>query len=686
MGLLLKRNLEITRGVNLIAMQEKNRTPKQKELRLMWIKFIVAALFAMLLFYLAMAPMILGLSLPVPGALDPVTNPKNYALAEFVLVLPIIVIGYRLFTDALVSLIRRSPNMDVLVAIAATLAFLFSSYQVLLLLLSDSVAVHSLHFDTTGLIITLMLLGKALALSMKVGPDTTLAQVIRISEEDRSVKDPASKPAHYFVRNYVPVVCVITLVVSAAWYLATTIGGLGLPDGKSSAEFQLLIAISMLVIACPYTIHLATPLSFIAGQRKGAELGILIKSSKCMELTCAVDSIILDKTGTVTAGNPSIADVIPVATARPEDVLSTREAIDASCLSAVHTSAAHTRTAHSHTTHASGSPVMDDFNRALFDLIGDDRAMSHMVGWQKDRLLALVASVEKNSEHPFGQALVKAAEKNSLPLTPADSFMAFPGLGVAATISKQHVLVGNQRLMNQNAIETHHVQSIIEGLIEDGKTPLYIASDNKLIGIVTLADPVKPTSKAAIERMRSMRIEITLLTGDNSITARSIAAKLGIDNVLAEVLPQEKAEEVSRQQSLGKRVAMVGDGINDALAMARADVDITIGSFATVAIENTDITSMHSDIGLIHSDVVLVHSDLMDVCKAIDLSKHTMRIARQNLMWAFTYNVVGIPVAAGLLYLFGGPLLNPIIAAACMSLSFVPVAFNALRLRRYRFG
>ena len=737
---------------------DEDRLRKRKELRVMWTKFIVAAFFALPLFYLAMAPMIPGMPLPLPSALDHMMHPQRYALTELALVLPIIGVGYRFYTVGFMSLVRLSPNMDALVAIGTAAAFLFSLYHVVLVLLGSSAHVESLYFETAGMIITLILLGKTLeamskgraseaikrlmglapktalilvdgiereipidevepgdtivvkpgwripvdgvvlsgqtaidesmltgesmpldkqagdkvyAASLnangsitfraeKVGADTALAHIVKLVEDAQGLKAPINRLADVVAGYFVPTVCAIALVVGIAWYLATALGGFPLPTGKTSLEFGLLIAISVLVIACPCALGLATPTAIMVGTGKGAELGILIKSGEGLEIAQAIDSVILDKTGTVTEGRPSVLDIIPIAGTRPEDALRlegetilTRDTTELLRQDSAHLSR------------------KEEFDRALFDLVGNDIAMTELASWQKDRILGLVASAEKNSEHPLGQALVAAAEKRSLPLSAAENFTSLPGRGIAASVTGQMILVGNGKLMEENAIDIQAVESIAENLAESGKTPLYVSFDNTLAGIITLADTIKPESKAAIQRMRSMGLEVTLLTGDNSRTAFAIAEKLGIEKVLAEVLPQDKAQEVLRQQECGKKVAMIGDGINDAPALARADLGIAIGSGTDVAIESADI--------------VLMHSDLMDVPKAIDLSKRTLRNIKQNLFWAFAYNVVGIPIAAGLLYLFGGPLLSPIIAALCMSLSSVSVVSNALRLRRYRF-
>ncbi|MCL1846524.1 MAG: heavy metal translocating P-type ATPase [Coriobacteriia bacterium] len=788
---------------SLAADLDKQQAAKQQELRRMWLKLIVAAIFALPLFYLAMAPMLPlpgGARLPFPAALAPMTHPVPYALTQLILVLPIIGVGYRFYTDGFRSLIRLAPNMDALVAIGTAAAFLFSAWHVALILSGDHMQVESLYFETAGMIITLILLGKALEarskgrageairrlmsltpktalllvsgvemevpldqveiddkvvvkpgaripvdgtilsgqtavdeslltgesmpvdkqpgdavyaaslnttgsfvfVAEKVGLDTALAQIVQLVEDAQGGKAPINRLADKVAGYFVPVVCGIALLVGIAWYLATALGGFPLPIGKTAVEFALLIAISVLVIACPCALGLATPTAIMVGTGKGAELGILIKSGEGLERAQGIDSIILDKTGTVTEGRPSVLDIISIATARPEDLLYPPEPDPSPIASSSNTNpsviASEARSAERGNladqltvlgataeapptgssppnslnlfTQSGASPLSKDgFDHALFDLVGNDQAMSQLVGSQKDRILALVASAEKGSEHPLGQALVAEAQRRSLQLTAAEAFDSLPGRGISAQVTGQAVLVGNQRLMEEHGINLHSIAGIAQGLAEAGKTPLYVAANRVLIGIITLADKLKPGSKAAIDRMRALGLEVTLLTGDNPQTAAAIAQQLGIDTVLAEVLPQDKAAEVARQQQQGKRVAMVGDGINDAPALAQADVGIAIGSGTDVAIEAADI--------------VLMRADLMDVPRSIDLSKKTLRNIKQNLFWAFAYNVVGIPIAAGLLYLFGGPLLSPIIAALCMSLSSVTVVTNALRLRRY---
>ena len=366
----------------------------------------------------------------------------------------------------------------------------------------------------------------------------------------------------------------------------------------------MTIFISVLVIACPCALGLATPTAIMVGTGKGAENGILIKGGDALETAHKINTIVFDKTGTITEGKPTVTDILPIG------------------------------------------------------------------NFDENQLLRLAASAEKSSEHPLGQAIVLGAQERELNLLAACDFNSITGRGIEAKIDGHVVLAGNRKMMTEQNISLHLLEQESDRLAEEGKTPMYVAVDHQLTGIVAVADVVKASSKAAIESLHKMGIEVAMITGDNRKTAAAIAKQVGIDRVLAEVLPQDKAGEVKKLQEEGRKVAMVGDGINDAPALAQADIGIAIGSGTDVAMESADI--------------VLMHSDLMDVPTAILLSKKTIRNIKQNLFWAFGYNTIGIPVAAGVLYLFGGPLLNPMLAAAAMSLSSVSVLSNALRLKRFK--
>lgn len=678
--------------INKADAADEDRKRKQKEIRILWTKFIVSAMFSVPLLYIAMVPMIKVIRLPFPAGLDPMQFSLIYALAELMLVIPVIGVGYKFYTIGFKSLWQRSPNMDSLIAIGTTAAVLYSIYNTWQIAQGNFKAVEHLYFETAGVIITLILLGKTLeavskgrtseaikklmglapktAIIMqdgmekeipideveigdilvvkpgakipvdgtvleghtaidesmltgesmpvdkkagdpvytaslnttgtiqfkaeKIGSDTALAQIIKLVEDAQGSKAPIAQMADIVSGYFVPVVCMIALLGGIVWYFAT--GG--------NLEFALTIFISILVIACPCALGLATPTAIMVGTGKGAENGILIKGGEALETAHKINTIIFDKTGTITEGKPAVTDVLPTD------------------------------------------------------------------GIEKEYLLRITASAEKGSEHPLGQAIVHGAENAGLELLSVENFESLTGRGIEAKINGRAVLAGNRKLMDERGISLVTLENASDKLAGEGKTPMYVALDGKLSGIVAVADVVKQSSQAAIESLHKMGIEVAMITGDNKKTAAAIAKQVGIDRVLAEVLPQDKSNEVKKLQAEGRKVAMVGDGINDAPALAQADIGIAIGSGTDVAMESADI--------------VLMRSDLMDVPTAIQLSKKTIRNIKQNLFWAFGYNVIGIPIAAGVLYLFGGPLLNPIFAAAAMSLSSVSVLTNALRLKRFK--
>ena len=427
----------------------------------------------------------------------------------------------------------------------------------------------------------------------KVGSDTALAQIIKLVEDAQGSKAPIAQMADIVSGYFVPVVCSIALIAFLAWFLT----------GHTLA-FSLTIFISVIVIACPCALGLATPTAIMVGTGKGAENGILIKGGEALETTHKINTIVFDKTGTITEGKPEVTDIITVGNV------------------------------------------------------------------PKNQLLQIAASGEKGSEHPLGEAIVRGAEKENLEFKKVEQFEAIPGHGIEVVIDKVKVLIGNKKLMDNRGISLSELKDKSDQLAGEGKTPMYIAMENQLAGIIAVADVVKESSAKAIKKLQSMGIEVAMITGDNRKTAEAIAKQVGIDRVLAEVLPQDKSNEVKKLQAEGKKVCMVGDGINDAPALVQADIGIAIGSGTDVAMESADI--------------VLMKSDLMDVPTAINLSKSTIRNIKQNLGWAFGYNIAGIPVAAGLLYLLGGPLLNPIFAAAAMAFSSVSVVSNALRLKRFK--
>jgi len=670
---------------------DEDKLRKQKAIRILKTKLIVSASFAVPLLYLAMGAMISWLQLPIPSFLEPMQYPLSYALVEIILVIPIIIAGNRFYSVGFKALIQRSPNMDSLIAMGTSAAILYSLYSVYQIIIGNFGAVQDLYFETAGVIITLILLGKYLEAvskgktseaikklmglapktaivirngieietpiedveiedvilvkpggkipvdgiviegntaidesmltgesmpidkksgdavyaasinkngsikfrATKIGGDTALAQIIKLVEDAQGSKAPIAQLADIVSSYFVPIVFVIAVLAFSGWFFT-----------GHSLVFSMTIFISVLVIACPCALGLATPTAIMVGTGKGAEHGILIKGGEALETTHKINTIVFDKTGTITEGKPEVTDIITVS------------------------------------------------------------------GIKENWLLQIAASAEKGSEHPLGEAIVRGAEKENLETLKIEKFKAIPGYGIEVEFDGSRVLLGNRKMMDENNIELITLEEESDRLAEEGKTPMYIAMDGKLSGIIAVADVVKASSKAAIAKLHEMGIEVAMITGDNRKTAEAIAKQVGIDRVLAEVLPQDKSNEVKKLQAEGRKVAMVGDGINDAPALVQADIGIAIGSGTDVAMESADI--------------VLMRSDLMDVPTAIKLSKSTIRNIKQNLVWAFGYNVAGIPIAAGLLYLFGGPLLNPIFAAAAMSLSSVSVLTNALRLKSFK--
>jgi len=696
-------------------------TRKKKETEVLKTKFIIAASFTLPLLYIAMAPMVPWFAFPFPKFLAPMEFPLAYALVQLALVIPVIIAGSRFYTTGFKNLLRLSPNMDSLIAIGTTAAVLYSLFNLLQITIGNHMASESLYFETAAVIITLILLGKTLEArskgrtgdaikklmglsaktaiiiengaekeipvekinpgdmiivkpgakipadgivtegqsavdesmltgesipvdknigdfvygatinangvmrirAEKTGSQTALAQIIRLVEDAQSSKAPIAQTADIVSGYFVPIVCAIALIAGISWFAVSSAGIVCLPEGKTAIEFSLTIFISVLVIACPCALGLATPAAIMVGTGRGAENGILIKSGQALEIAGKIQTVVFDKTGTITEGKPEVIDILII-------------------------------------------------KNEKLDIYNDQLAADSRECNAQDCLLQLTASAEKGSEHPLGLAIVRGAEKRGLSLFHVTDFKAIPGRGIEAAVNTGKlsiiIIAGNKKLMEERNIDLEILIADAERLAEEGKTPVFIAMDNKAFGIIAVADVIKKSGKTAVEKLRSMGIDVAMLTGDNSKTAFAIAKQAGIDRVLPEVLPQDKAAEVKKLQDEGRKVAMVGDGINDSPALAQADAGIAIGSGTDVAIESADI--------------VLMRGDMMDVCAAIDLSRRTLRAIKQNLFWAFGYNALGIPIAAGALYIFGGPLLNPMFAAAAMSLSSVSVLLNALRLRR----
>lgn len=683
--------------VETMSGAEEMAARKARELKIFWIRTWISISFCLPLFYVSMVPMLdmMGLGfipLSVPDAIDPMTNPWPHIWVQIILTTPIVIAGYSFYTKGFKALFKRRPNMDSLVAIGTTSAIIYSIYNIWHVFQGHYHFVMELYLETAGVIVTLILLGNALEAvsksktseaikklmglapktatilqngieievpiheveigdivvvkpggqipvdgqiisghtaideamltgeslpvdkkvgdevfaasinkngmiqfeATKVGNDTALAQIIKLVEDAASSKAPIAQIADIVTGYFVPVACAIAILAGMAWYV-----------GTGDFELAMIVFISVLIIACPCALGLATPTALMVGTGIGAENGILIKSGAALEGAYKLNTIVFDKTGTITEGKPVVTDIIPV-----------------------------------------------------------DASISEKY------LLQLTASAEKGSEHPLGEAIVKRCEELGLPFFEVAGFEAITGKGIEAVVNHTSMLIGNHRLMQERGVSLEKLAVEADALASAGKTPMYVATDDKLLGIVAVADVVKVSSKAAITKLQRMGIEIAMLTGDNKKTATAIAKQVGIDRVLAEVLPGDKSNEVQRIQDEGKLVAMVGDGINDAPALVQADVGIAIGSGTDVAIESADI--------------VLMRSDLMDVGTAVSLSKKTMTNIKQNLFWAFIYNMTCIPIAAGVLHLFGGPLLNPMFAAGAMAFSSTSVLLNALRLKKFK--
>lgn len=677
------------------AFADKNVKPKMPHDRVMLIRLILSLLFTVPLLTVSMGHMI---GMPLPAAIEPHHNPMGFAAVQLALTVPVIIIGWKFFWDGYRNLARLSPNMDSLIALGSTAALVYGFYAMYKISRGEtaqdgeSYAMH-LYFESCATILTLITLGKYLearskgktdesvkklmnlapktafvmrgdkelevALSQvkvgdivvsrsgeslavdgeviegsavvdesmltgesvpiekkvgdkvvgatinkngflkyrseKVGEDTALSRIIKFVEEAQGTKAPIARLADTISAYFVPAVLALALIACLGWLIA-----------GESGEFCITILISVLVIACPCALGLATPTAIMVGTGKGAENGILIKGGEPLEQACKITEVVFDKTGTLTEGKPSVTDIFPC-------------------------------------------------------------------GITEEELVRLAATGEAASGHPLSEAIVSCAEERGIALSAAEDFTNLDGRGISFTVDSKRLLVGNIRLMEENSISVpEDYTQKAEHCADMGRTPMYAACDGVFVGIIAAADTIKKESREAIAELHKMGIKTLMLTGDNSRTAKAVAGELNIDSFIAEVLPEEKAEHIKKLQQQGEITAMAGDGINDAVALTQADVGIAVGQGTDVAIECADI--------------VLIKDDLRDVSKAIRLSKATIRNIRQNLFWAFGYNTLGIPIAMGILHIFGGPLLNPMIAAAAMSLSSVSVVSNALRLKTVKLG
>ena len=667
-------------------------------------RLIVSLIFWIPLMYVSMGHMIYQwLNIPMPpftmNFLHGNENAITYAFTQFLLLLPILIANHKYFKNGFKTLWHRSPNMDSLIAIGAGAAILygiFAIYRIGYAMGHGDMAVvhqyaHDLYFESAGTILTLITIGKYLetkskgktseaitkllnlapktvtvvrdgveqvvdaadvekgeiflvkpgesvavdgivlegkssfdesaitgesipvpkqegdtivsasmnksglirAKATKVGEDTTIAQIIRLVEEASSSKAPIAKVADKIAGVFVPTVITIALITGVIWLIS-----------GATFEFAMSTAIAVLVISCPCALGLATPVAIMVGTGKGAENGILIKSGDALETAHQIDTVVLDKTGTITQGKPVVTDIICAAGKNAD----------------------------------------------------------------KTQLLQIAGSLEKGSEHPLAEAIVNYCVTNNISLEKVTDFNALFGKGIEGTVSGTHYYAGNEKMMEEKGISLSTEQkNQIRELAKQGRTPLLFADEKQFLGIVAVADVVKPTSKEAVQKFRDYGIHVIMLTGDNEVTAQAIKEQVGIDEVIAGVLPTQKEEKISALKQAGHKVAMIGDGVNDAPALASADVGIAIGAGTDVAIESADI--------------VLMKNDLLDAVGAVKLSRAVIRNIKENLFWAFFYNSIGIPLAAGVLYPLFQIKLNPMFGAAAMSLSSVCVVSNALRLR-----
>ena len=664
---------------------EKTAIKKEKQLQSLKVRAWVSGVFAIILLYIAMGEMI---GLPLPQILQPMEHPIVFSVTQLILVTPILWLGRSYFVNGFKALIRKHPNMDSLVALGTSAAILYSVWSTIRIVAGEYHYVMHLYVESAAVILAFITVGKyfetltkgrtsqaiqsLVALSPKVatvirdgkevevpveelqvgevvfvrpgekipvdgvilsgesfvdesmitgesvpvfkkegskvvgatlnttgsfqvevsqvGKDTTLSQIIRLVEEAQGSKAPIAAIADRVAGIFVPIVMGLSLLAGLYWGL---IGG-------ESFEFVVTVMISVLVIACPCALGLATPTAIMVGTGFGAKRGILIKSSAALEEAGHVGVVLLDKTGTITNGKPKVVDI----------------------------------------------QVFNDYS--------------------KEEVLKIAASIEKHSEHPLGKAIVEEAEKQEFDVLPIEQFQSISGMGIQGIVDGKDVLLGNHLLLQNQGIAVDEFNAVIDIVASKGQTAMFVVIQKQVAGIIVVADTIKATSKEAIQQMKAVGLQVRMVTGDHEKTAKAIANEVGIETVYSQVLPNEKASVVQQLLDEGYQVAMVGDGINDAPALAKATVGIAIGSGVDVAIETADMVMMQDDLRL--------------VAKTIQLSKMTMMTIKENLFWAFIYNVIGIPVAMGVLHFFGGPLLSPMIAGAAMSFSSVSVVLNALRL------
>lgn len=674
-------------GYGIDKSQSSSYLDKNIHTKKILIRFIISLIFTVPLLYISMGHMF---SYEVVDFLNHEKNPLNFTIAQFILVIPVLIVGTPFFKKGIKSLINFKPNMDSLITIGTISAFLYSLYESVKVISGNHASAMNLYYESSATILTLITLGKYLEevtkgktsnsikkliglspktalverdgveveikiedvkvgdilivksgekfpvdgeiiygsclvdesmitgesipiskkindkvigasinkngfvkyVSTKIGEDTMLSQIIKLVEEAQNSKSKIAKLADKVSYYFVPTIIFIAIVSFLFWIFY-----------RRDFEFAFTIFVSVLVIACPCALGLATPTSIMVSTGLGAENGILIKSGEALEIAHRTNVVVLDKTGTITEGKPKVTDLL-----------------------------------------------------INSDVFNDEK-----------EFLSYAVSIEKGSEHPLGEAILEYGIEKKVDIFEIEDFKNIEGMGVSASVNFKRILLGNKKLLDENNINIGEFKNVSDILANSGKTPMYMVVDNKFGGIIAVADIVKENSKKAIEKLKSMGIKVLMLTGDNKKTALSIGKEVGIEEVIAEVLPKDKSLEVSKLKDIGYKVCMVGDGINDAPALMNAHIGIAIGSGTDIAIES--------------ASVILMKNDLFDIPKFFKLSKNTIRNIKQNLFWAFLYNVIGIPFAMGVFYLFGGSLLNPMIAALAMSFSSVSVILNAIRLK-----
>lgn len=670
-------------GYNIAGKTAKSEMPAHKKLL---IRFIISMIFTVPLLIISMGHMV---GMPLPKIIDPMENPLNFAIIQLALTIPVMATGYMFYLKGIKNLFRLSPNMDSLIAVGTLSSVVYGIFAITKIKNGHEHMAMELYFESAAVILTLITLGKYLeSLSKgkssqaikelmelspkiatvrrgkkelqvkselvqigdtvivkpgekfpvdgtvtlgttsvdesmltgesmpvtknvgdkvigatvnkngyieytaeKIGEDTAISQIIKLVEEAQGKKAPIARLADVISAYFVPAVILLAIIAAVGWKIA----------GESN-DFCITIFISVLVIACPCALGLATPTAIMIATGQGAKNGILIKGGEVLENAHKINTVVFDKTGTITEGIPVVTDI-------------------------------------------------------------------KTNGINENDLLLYAAAAEKLSEHPLGDSIVKEANSRNITIPEAENFESISGMGIKAVVNGKQIIIGNEKMMNEYKIKDDFISQITT-FANQGKTAVICAVDGKAAGIIAISDQIKETSRSAVSKLENKGINTVMLTGDNKQTALTIAGYAGIKNVIYEVLPEDKAAEIKKIQESGKITAMVGDGINDAPALAQSDVGIAIGSGTDIAIESADI--------------VLMNGSLEGVNTAIKLSHATIRNIKQNLFWAFGYNILGIPIAMGLLHIFGGPLLNPMIAAAAMSLSSVSVLSNALRLRNFK--